>query len=46
MFEGGGGGVNTAAAVYELYLGVSGLGARPGGGLNWYWLPIAPPRIY
>ena len=23
MFEGGGGGVNTAAAVYELYLGVS-----------------------
>ena len=23
MFEGGGGGVNTAAAEYELYLGVS-----------------------
>ena len=34
MFEGAGAGVNSAAAVYELYLGVSGLGARPGGGLN------------
>ena len=34
MFEGGAGGVNTVAAVYELYLGVLGLGARPGGGLN------------
>ena len=33
MFEGAGG-VNSAAGVYELYLGVSGLGARPGGGLN------------